>query len=269
MCAKFNRTLAGIVPPGPLKEGLKSSYYRFYYNAKHFKENNFRVYYTGGHYEFAFENGITFAAHENLADELKRSLAGYLAHHAIKEGETIIDCGAYVGEFTLYAAKAAGSAGLVIAFEPDAAIYRQLEANVRLNNFTNVVLVNRGVWSKDAVLEFVGDRRKGYSFFLAQEGQPCVRVPVTSLDNELAARVIRRVDFIKMDIEGAELEALKGAEKTIAAYRPGIAIASYHVIDGEKTCAALEKALTRLGYSARTANPGHLTTYGFPRTNPA
>ena len=125
MCAKFSQVLERLIPEGAVKEKFKSSYYSLYYNRKHFKENNFRVYYKDGHFEYGFDEGVKFASYENMADELKRSLKGYLGRYALRSGDTVIDCGAYIGEFTLYAAKAVGPSGKVIAFEPDDKIYKK------------------------------------------------------------------------------------------------------------------------------------------------
>jgi len=261
MCAKLNQVLSWLLPDGPIKEAARSSYYSLYYNRKHFRENNFRVYYKSGHFEYEFDEGVRFSSYENMADELKRSLKGYLAEYSLKSGDTVIDCGAYIGEFTLYAGAAVGPAGKVIAFEPDGEIYKKLLANIELNGLKNVVAVNKGLWNADGILKFVGDSIRGYSFMSAGDAADAVDVPVASLDSELARLKISRVDFIKADVEGSELELIKGAGKTLSSDPINLAIASYHVVDGEKTCFKLEKALGLIGYSSRTAHAGHLTTY--------
>lgn len=261
MCAKFNQILYKIIPDGPVKEAFKSSYYRFYFNKKHFKENEFYVYYKNGHFEYKFDEGVEFSSYEDIADELKRSLKGYLEKHDLRHGETVVDCGAYIGEFTLYAAKAVGQSGRVIAFEPDPAIFKKLTANIELNGLKNITALNKGLWSKPGTLKFVGDSIKGYSFMSAQKDSLAIDVPVVSLDDELERLRIKKVDFIKMDVEGAELEAIKGSARTLKEQSIDLAIASYHPIDGAKSCFALEKMLTELGYKVDTAHPKHLTTY--------
>lgn len=263
MCAKLNQTLSRLLPEGAIKERLKGAYYSLYYNRKHFKENDFRVYYKNGHFEYRFDEGVTFGSYENMTDELKRSLRGYLAKYSLKPGDTVIDCGAYIGEFTLYAGMAVGAAGKVIAFEPDAGIYKKLLANIELNGLKNVIAVNKGLWSKDGVLKFVGDNIKGYSFMFAESTAGAVDAPVVSLDSELARLDLKHVDFIKADIEGAELEFMRGAVKTLGSGSVKVAIASYHAIDGKKTCFELEKMLTSLGYTPETSHPKHLTTYAW------
>lgn len=268
MCAKLNQVLSRLVPEGAVKETLKASYYSLYYNRKHFKENDFRVYYKSGHFEYQFDEarrgigeGVRFSSYENMADELKRSLKGYLAKHSLNPGEIVVDCGAYIGEFTLYAAKAVGSEGRVIAFEPDAANYKKLIANIGLNGLKNVIPVNKGLWSAEGVLKYVGDSVRGYSFMLGEGAAGAVDVPVTTLDSELAALGITRVDFIKADVEGAELELIKGAGRTLGLNRVDLAIASYHTIGSKMTSPEVERMLQLLGYRTETAHPRHLTTY--------
>jgi FkbM family methyltransferase len=263
MCAKLNQVLSRFIPEGALKETFKSCYYSVYYNRKHFKENNFRVYYRDGHFEYSFDEGVRFSSYENMADELKRSLKGYLAKYSLKPDDTVIDCGAYIGEFTLYAAAAIGPSGRVIAFEPDAGIYGRLLANIELNGFKNVTTVNKGLWSEDGILKFTGDSVKGYSFMFNGDDPGAVDVPVVTLDSELARLKIGRINFIKADVEGAEIELIKGASGTFSNGRVIAAIASYHKIDGKKSYFELEETLARIGYNSETSHPAHLTTYAW------
>ena len=265
MCAKLNQVLSRLIPEGAVKESFTGAYFSLYYNRKHFKENGFRVYRCGGHFEYDFDEGVRFSSYENMADELKRSLKGYLAGYSLKKGDIVIDGGAYIGEFALYAAKAVGREGKVIAFEPDGNMYKKFLANIKLNRIENIIAVNKGLWSSDGDLKFVGDNIKGYSFMLGPDAGGEVNVPVVSLDNELARLKIEKVDFIKADVEGAELELIKGAQGTLAASRVNLAIAAYHVLDGEKTSGRVEKMLRDMGYNADTAHPGHLTTYARPK----
>ena len=261
MCAKFNRLLARLIPEGAIKEGIRASYYSLYYNRKHFKENNFRVFYKKGHFEYEIDDGVTFKAYENMADELKRSLFGYCEKYKLNRGDVVVDCGAYFGEFTLYAAKAVDEEGAVIAFEPDPQICDRLKKNVELNELSNVIIVNKGVWSEDKALAFTSDDVRGHSFLLDRHDAAALELPVVSLDSELERLGARRVNFIKMDVEGAELEAIRGAEKTLKYNNAQLAIASYHVVNGKKTYMELEKILSGFGYRVETSNPGHLTTY--------
>lgn len=260
MCAKFNRTVFNLIPKSSFKERLRGLYYSAYYNIKHFNENGFRVYYSNGHYEFKFEDGVEFKCYYNISDELKRSLPGYLAKRALRQGDIVIDCGAYIGEFTLYAAKAVGDDGKVVAFEPDPIAYNRLCDNVKLNKLTNVISVNKAVWSSNCNIKFTNDIEGGNTFFFEKDNIKTANIPVVSIDRYLCGQKIEKADFIKMDIEGAELKALKGAAQTLRDNDVFLSIASYHVINGRKTCFDVERMLKGLGYKAETLHPRHLTT---------
>ncbi|MDD5136094.1 MAG: FkbM family methyltransferase [Candidatus Omnitrophica bacterium] len=259
---KLDKTLSRLIPPGRIRETLKSAYYRFYYNKKHSGKNGFRMYYPDRYYEFVFPNGVRFKCYENIADDLQRSLPGYLFGYDIKKGDTVIDCGAYIGEFTLYAAMAVGETGRVMAFEPDPAFFKKLQDNVSLNGLHNVILIEKGVWSKEDRLKFSGGSQSGNLFAEnLSHNTESYDISVTSLDGELEKRGITNVDFIKMDVEGAEIEAVRGASSILEKSGPDLAIASYHILNGQKTCVELEKMLKALGYKTETSHPSHLTTY--------
>jgi len=236
--SKLNKALLKLIPDGLVKEKFKSLYYRFFYNRRRFKRNNFYVYYEKGYFIYEFPNGIKFKCYSDVEHELRASLWGYIKKHELKRGQTVIDCGPGEGDFTLYAAKAVGSSGKVIAFEPDPLIFDELKSNIELNDLDNVILVKKGLWSKNTVLKFMTARNITRSFVFNN-----------------------KVDFVKMDAEGAELEAVKGASQFLTHNKVDLAIASYHILNGEKTCFKLEKALSEMGYQTDTAYAEHLTTY--------
>jgi hypothetical protein len=83
-----------------------------------------------------------------------------------------------------------------------------------------------------------------------------------TLDNLLDEIKPEHVDMIKMDIEGAEIEALQGAVNTIEKFSPRFSIASYHKRNNQKTYDRVEDFLVKKGYSTKTFFPPHLTTHG-------
>jgi FkbM family methyltransferase len=189
-------------------------------------------------------------------------IAGYEKHYRIKEGDVIVDAGAYLGHFTVYAAKRVGNTGKVVAFEADPSVYRMLLRNLKLNNLTNVIAINQGVWSHETELPF--DSRGNASQIVAdgEQMKTMVRkIRVTSLDAELQRLGLPSADLIKMDIEGAELAAVQGARHLMSHPNCHFAIASYHVVDGAQTSVALESFFREAGYEAATEYPAHQTTY--------
>jgi len=197
------------------------------------------------------------------------ALLGYQRKYRLKRGDVVIDCGAFHGDFTIYAAKLVGEYGKVICFEPDAANFELLKRNIKLNNLKNVVLVQRGVWNENTTLKFWSH---GADSALAESNNVDVyqqkikntlveEVKVVRLDDFLKKINLKNVDFIKMDIEGAEIQALAGLKETISKNNVHFAIASYHVVNGEQTYKELERVFKKNKYSFKTEYPQHLTTY--------
>jgi FkbM family methyltransferase len=143
----------------------------------------------------------------------------------LRPGMTVVDVGAHAGLYTLLASKLVGPAGRVIAFEPSPREVRNLRRHLTLNRCGNVTVepVALGESTGDSDL-FVFDRMSGCNSFRPsqRDGGAAVRVPVRRLDDALPDGVQASVDLIKMDIEGGELAALRGAERTFGAARPAL-----------------------------------------------
>lgn len=222
-----------------------------------------KVAFENDYFKICYKNYCEFKSYYRLGLGV---LPGYFKYYSLKEGDIVIDGGAYLGEFTLYAAKVVGNGGKVIAFEPDPLNYKKLLENISLNNLDNVIAINKGLYSENTNLKFYNDSSGG-SFLISEdlESKPndIVEVPVVKLDDEMNRLGIQKVDFIKMDIEGAEIEALKGCKRLLESNCVNLAIASYHILDGLPTCKRLEGLLLDMGYNVETSNPQHLTTYGW------
>ncbi|MDY9922943.1 FkbM family methyltransferase [Methanobacterium sp.] len=188
-------------------------------------------------------------------------IKGYLNEFPIKNGQIVIDGGAYQGVFTLIASQLVGDEGKVVAFEPDKENYEKLLENIKLNNIKNVITLKRGLWKEDTFLEFNNTHNDSSSFICDKNSVNTIEVAVVSLDEELKRLNLNKIDFIKLDVEGSELEVIEGSENLLKKNNVNLAIGSYHVINGEKTCYKLEKMLRKLGYKTKTSFPQHLTTY--------
>jgi FkbM family methyltransferase len=154
---------------------------------------------------------------------------------AVKKGDIVIDCGAYLGHFTTEALSA--GAARVIAVEPGSrqtGCLRRMFANEISTG--RVILASEGVWEAEGHLEFQDEASPDASFVRAgvpytAAGVRKVRMPVTTIDAIVRRFGLQRVDFIKMDIEGSEQQALRGAADTLARFKPKLAIAAYHKPD--------------------------------------
>jgi FkbM family methyltransferase len=134
----------------------------------------------------------------------------------LKEGMTFIDVGASFGYFTVLAAKAVGK-GKVYAFEPNPAMYNLLLENIALNQLSNVIPVNKAVSSERGAAKLFLASNIGASNILAPRDQKgIVEVECVTLDEFCNDERNLPIDVLKMDIEGGEILAIKGMEKTLA-----------------------------------------------------
>jgi len=143
---------------------------------------------------------------------------------SLNADECFVDCGSYTGDtIQSFISQTDHCFRKVIAFEADPAVMPGLQAFVN-GIGTRVVLHNAAVGAHNGVVQFSGDGIGG-GCITASSG---IEVPCVRLDDAVARE---RVSFIKMDIEGAELQALEGAHGVIWRDRPVLAICGYHKPD--------------------------------------
>jgi FkbM family methyltransferase len=178
----------------------------------------------------------------NLAEQQRKIYGtGPFGPHA---GDITLDCGANVG-VTVHEELAAG-AKEVVAIEPAPENLECLRRNYGDEIASGrVVVVPKGVWDKDDFLTLRVDPKNSAAdtFVLRPEGTVDVeKVPLTTIDELVSDLKLERVDYIKLDIEGAEPRALQGAKQTLAKYKPRISIATYHNPDDPKVIPELVHA---------------------------
>lgn len=163
-----------------------------------------------------------------------------LAKHT--DEEIFVDAGCYDGmdslQFLLWSS---ANIKRIIAFEPDKDNYNICESNLKKYCKVDYELFNLGVWDRDEELYFQNDMINSYESKIVKTGKlwsiqtnhyesdvlktDVNMVMVNSIDNVLAGR---KATFIKMDVEGAEVQALLGAKDTIRKFKPRLAISIYH-----------------------------------------
>jgi FkbM family methyltransferase len=146
-----------------------------------------------------------------------------------REGETVLDLGGCWGDTALYFSHAVGSSGQVVSFEflpQNLEIFeRNLAANPVLGE--RIRILKRAAWSDTAAKMYFADRGPATDVRRERMGNCSHEVETLAIDH-LVERESLVVGFIKMDIEGGELEALRGAEGTLRRQRPDLAISVYH-----------------------------------------
>ncbi len=169
--------------------------------------------------------------------------------YRLKSGDVVVDAGAHIGTFTVLAARTVGTEGKVIAFEPEAKNLDFLRRNVEANDLGNVVIIPKGLWSQPDKLRFNLSEFTGeHSFATNGVGSEFAEVEVDALDNVLQELGIPRVDFIKMDIEAAEIEALKGMEATLRDSDVKMVVETHYSPEGPLTHRVVVPQLKQRGF---------------------
>lgn len=138
-------------------------------------------------------------------DHDEYSLGIILPH--LDPGDWVVDGGAFIGDHTIAYLKAVGPEGKVYAFEPNPAAYSCL-----CHNCPDAVSFNLGLSDKEEYVDYFGNNNAGAGH-IGHDLGPIKLVTLDSLN-------LRRCDFLKLDIEGCEYEALVGAKETIAQHKP-------------------------------------------------
>lgn len=191
---------------------------------------------------FWIPEGDDYVLPFNLAEQERRIYG--TGERAVRQGDIVLDCGANVGVYTREALNA--GAKLVVAIEPAPENLEALRRNFKDEIAAGRVIVYpKGVWDRDDVLTMNIDptNTAANSFVMNPEhAHPGPRLSLTTIDRLVDELKLDRVDYIKMDIEGAEQRALAGASATLARWHPRMALSAYHRPDDPEAIPALVTA---------------------------
>ena len=169
----------------------------------------------------------------------------------IKPGDIVFDIGAHVGYITMLASHLVGT-GRVLAFEPSPLNLAYLTRHVRINRLTNVEVFTTAVGLRKGQTSFdMTGRGSGRGRMTANVTNNQPQVQINSLDDMHDQGRLPDPNFIKMDVEGAEGDALRGAAKMLARSHPTILL-SVHGPAAKQDCEAL---LRGLGYELSYIKP--------------
>lgn len=168
----------------------------------------------------------------------------------VEPGDCVLDCGACYGDTALMFALKTGPRGRVLSFEPHPLLSVLWKYNVGLNPALapRLELLKKGVGEAEAEAAFVLNGPGSHQEGTFGDCKGSAKIVVTDIDRVVRERDLLKVDFIKMDVEGAELSALRGAEKTIRRFRPKLAVCVYHKPEDYTTIPAFIHSLG-LGYA--------------------
>lgn len=137
----------------------------------------------------------------------------------LRRGDVVVDIGANIGTYAMRAARAVGPGGKVLAFEPLPVNARKLRRAIAMNRASNVDLIEAAAGDSDGSVSLFDGGRESSASICANEGNR-FDVRVVKLDTVVRDSGLGRVDWIKMDIEGAEPRALEGMPETMGRFRP-------------------------------------------------
>ena len=166
-----------------------------------------------------------------------------------EKGDVVLDCGACWGDTALYFSNEAGAEGKVYSFEFIPSNIKIFEKNLALNQelSKNIKIITHPVWESSGEKLYYKDFGPGSRVSGTKMENNSGETVTLTIDELVTQEGLSRVNFIKMDIEGAELFAVKGALETIIKFRPKLAIALYHSLSDFYTIAQFLKELD-LGY---------------------
>ena len=174
-------------------------------------------------------------------------------------GMAFYDLGANIGFFSLLAARLVGPSGRVFSFEADPEIAARLRENLNRNGFTHALVVEEAVWSKSGNVPFARAESnvspdRGLGHVLSGDAPPVrtINVRATSLDDFVLSHAAPQ--FVKCDVEGAEVAVFQGAERMLREVRP-ILLVEMHSTENHL---ALTQKFAEFGYSCSKLDENHL-----------
>jgi FkbM family methyltransferase len=146
-----------------------------------------------------------------------------------KQGDIVVDIGAHMGRYTIISSKRVGANGKVVAIEAHPSNFEMLNSNIKLNQLTNVIPLNYAAYSKETKIKlYLPDEESGYTMhhsimsnyvftkYKDKTEDKFVEVSANTLDYLLQLNEITDVNWVKIDVEGAEFEVLKGASNVLS-----------------------------------------------------
>ncbi|MBT3171669.1 MAG: FkbM family methyltransferase [Rhodospirillaceae bacterium] len=162
--------------------------------------------------------------------------------------DVVIDCGPFLGFGELRIAPALVD-GHMFAVEADRACHALLSRNMSHNGIENVTVLHRAVWDSETELDLQSDFAQANSLVSEVHiGAEVERVRTITIDAIVEAHSIQKLDMLSLTLNGAEVEAIKGAERTLTNLRPRIRLAGWYARGGRKISAITKDQLEALGY---------------------
>jgi FkbM family methyltransferase len=250
MKKNIKKIISAVFPNGGVKEQIKLAYYSVY------KPQHTSFELVKDKDEFVYKT--TFKQIAMLTREALYPIVpdfNYYQHfYKVKLGDIVLDAGANCGHLSILFSKLVGKDGMIYAFEPDRFNIARINTNTALNTDlqANIKIEQFLLWNENKWVDFYEAGTVGSSAVWIPDTDKCVQKEAICIDDWVVKNSIEKLDFIKMDIEGAEIEALEGCVQTIENLSPHFAIASYHIVNGKPTYIKVEDFFKKLNYPYQT-----------------
>jgi FkbM family methyltransferase len=168
-------------------------------------------------------------------------------YYDLKPGEVVVEAGAYIGFYVLKASELVGESGKVIAIEAVPENYEIIKRNVEANHLKNVILINKAVWNTSTKIKFYREGKQIGS--ITQEvvaTDNFIEVQADTIDDMLKENGISKIDFIRIQLNGVELEALEGMSQ-ILSDKPKVLVAGIYTKNGLSVQTLLKDFLDKKG----------------------
>jgi FkbM family methyltransferase len=235
-----------MMPDGPLRRRLAALYYGTHYGA-HLRTCRYRR----GAFELETCDGVRMST---IRDFDPAPLTELIRLEAVRPGDWVFDLGGNYGAAAIYMALKAGPQGRVFVYEPDEANLVVMRENLTRNRVDTVTPVALAVSDHTGRQTFFAGGNYTSSLqetdYIAGDRShyKAVEVELTTIDEECRRLGIGKVDLIKMDIEGSEGPALRGAADTIRRFHPRLVVET-HIVNGQSNHPEVEALIQGYGYT--------------------
>lgn len=157
--------------------------------------------------------------HDIVSESFESNIRSYFKD--VRKG-VFIDIGANIGKYTVMVGNQLDKNGSVVAIEAHPGNFKILQENIELNNCKNITAVNVACWDKKGTLKLYSHEDQPLLSSAIKKSESYITVKSESLDEILEQLEIKEIDMIKLDVEGAEPEVLKGMSNSLKTCRPKI-----------------------------------------------
>ena len=186
--------------------------------------------YSGGKIYLNFREGVM--TREVLLGMYETSKIN-LFKRILKPDMTIIDIGAHRGFFSFLSAKLMEDKGKIYSIEPDSVNLSRLKKGLRANKYNSIKIIQLAISNKNGFLKLYKGDKSGHHSLTEDMGYGSTVVKVQKLDDFIKENKIKKVDLIKVDVEGADVEVIEGAQELLKQENLKI-IMDIHNIDRRK-----------------------------------